>query len=132
MTDVRSKGFASRNVSIREKEADSINASSSSENDKQEADGSVNDNASQRSNEHCHGESETFNDNRIEDSRIPSSVSSMELQTYKTLTPLLPAADDRVEETPPASIFVIEVDVNHVNSVTDTMDEESIESKEKG
>ncbi|XP_076674251.1 adenosine receptor A2b isoform X2 [Andrena cerasifolii] len=132
VTDVRSKGLASRNVSIREKEADSINASSSSENDKQEVDGSVNDNASQRSNEHCYGESETFNDNRIEESRGLSSVSSMELQTYKTLTPLLPAEDDRVEETPPASIFVIEVDVNHVNSVIDTMDEESIESKEKG
>ncbi|XP_011867075.1 PREDICTED: adenosine receptor A2b-like isoform X2 [Vollenhovia emeryi] len=42
--------------------------------------------------------------------------SSMELQTYKSLAPLLPAEEDRVEETPPASIFVIEADVvNHVS-----------------
>lgn len=42
--------------------------------------------------------------------------SSMELQTYKSLAPLLPAEEDRVEETPPASIFVIEADVvNHAS-----------------
>ncbi|KAL0118811.1 hypothetical protein PUN28_009463 [Cardiocondyla obscurior] len=41
---------------------------------------------------------------------------SMELQTYKSLAPLLPAEEDRVEETPPASIFVIEADVvNHAD-----------------
>lgn len=39
---------------------------------------------------------------------------SMELQTYKSLLPLLPAQEDRIEETPPASIFMIDVDVlNH-------------------
>ena len=42
--------------------------------------------------------------------------SSMELQTYKSLAPLLPAEEDRIEETPPASIFVIEADVvNHAS-----------------
>lgn len=40
-------------------------------------------------------------------------TTSMELQTYKSLAPLLPAEEGRVEETPPASIFVIEADVNH-------------------
>lgn len=40
---------------------------------------------------------------------------SMELQTYKSLVPLLPAEEDHVEETPPASIFVIEADVNLMN-----------------
>lgn len=40
--------------------------------------------------------------------------SSMELQTYKLLAPLLPAEEHSVEETPPVSTFVIEVDVvNH-------------------
>lgn len=40
---------------------------------------------------------------------------SMELQTYKSLLPLLPAQEDQIEETPPASIFMIEVDVlNHM------------------
>ncbi|EFN60975.1 Adenosine receptor A2b [Camponotus floridanus] len=39
---------------------------------------------------------------------------SMELQTYKSLLPLLPAQEDRIEETPPGSIFMIDVDVlNH-------------------
>ncbi|XP_012536943.1 adenosine receptor A2b isoform X2 [Monomorium pharaonis] len=43
-------------------------------------------------------------------------ISSMELQTYKSLAPLLPAEENRVEETPPASIFVIEADVvNHAS-----------------
>lgn len=42
--------------------------------------------------------------------------SSMELQTYKSLAPLLPAEENYVEETPPASIFVIEADVvNHAD-----------------
>ncbi|XP_067211124.1 adenosine receptor A2b-like isoform X2 [Linepithema humile] len=39
---------------------------------------------------------------------------SMELQTYKLLASLLPAEEHSVEETPPVSTFVIEVDVvNH-------------------
>lgn len=37
--------------------------------------------------------------------------SSMELQTHKSLAPLLYAEGNHVEETPPASIFVIEADV---------------------
>jgi len=42
------------------------------------------------------------------------TVSPMELQTYKSLVPLLPAEEGCIEETPPASIFVIEADVvNH-------------------
>lgn len=42
--------------------------------------------------------------------------SSMELQTYRSLAPLLPAEENRVEETPPSSIFVIEADVvNHAS-----------------
>ncbi|XP_011340162.1 adenosine receptor A2b isoform X2 [Ooceraea biroi] len=42
------------------------------------------------------------------------TASPMELKTYKSLAPLLPAEEDCVEETPPASIFVIEADVvNH-------------------
>lgn len=42
--------------------------------------------------------------------------SSMELQTYKSLAPLLPAEENHVEETPPASIIVIEADVvNHAS-----------------
>lgn len=48
------------------------------------------------------------------DASVRAVSSSMELQTYKSLLPLLPAQEDRVEETPPASIFMIEVDVlNH-------------------
>ncbi|XP_014479841.1 PREDICTED: adenosine receptor A2b-like isoform X2 [Dinoponera quadriceps] len=43
-------------------------------------------------------------------------TSSMELQTYKSLAPLLPAEEGHVEETPPASIFVIEADVNQATS----------------
>lgn len=46
--------------------------------------------------------------------------------------PLLPAEVDHVEETPPASIFVIEVDVNHVESVHEKLDEELMENKDKG
>lgn len=42
------------------------------------------------------------------------TASPMELQTYKSLATLLPAEEDCVEETPPASIFVIEAEVvNH-------------------
>jgi hypothetical protein len=40
--------------------------------------------------------------------------SGMELQTYKLLASLLPAEEHNIEETPPVSTFVIEVDVvNH-------------------
>ncbi|XP_053988738.1 adenosine receptor A2b-like isoform X2 [Hylaeus anthracinus] len=121
VTDVRAKGFSSapRNVSIREKETANENGSSSSQSDKQEADDCLNDNSSQ---------------NRIDSnlSGAPSRESLMELQTYKTMAPLIPAEVDRVEETPPSSIFVIEADVNRVDSILDKMDEESIESKDKG
>lgn len=45
------------------------------------------------------------------------TVSPIELKTYKSLVPLLPAEENCVEETPPASIFVIEADVvNHTAS----------------
>ncbi|XP_011168551.1 adenosine receptor A2b isoform X2 [Solenopsis invicta] len=50
------------------------------------------------------------------DDATARGISSMELQTYKSLVPLLPAEEDHVEETPPASIFVIEADVvNHAS-----------------
>ncbi|XP_076160363.1 adenosine receptor A2b isoform X1 [Ptiloglossa arizonensis] len=134
VSDVRVKGSFStpRNISIREKE--SGNASSSSQSDKQEIDGCPNDNASQNSNENHGSDSDNYTNNRIDSSlsRAPSRVSLMELQTSKPLVPLLPAEIDHVEETPPASIFVIEVDVNHIDSVREKVDEESIESKEKG
>ncbi|KZC09710.1 PREDICTED: adenosine receptor A2b-like [Dufourea novaeangliae] len=130
VTDVRLKPSSTpRNVSIREKEAS--NASSSSQSDKQEVDDCNNDNASQNSNENHRSESDSYANNRI-DSKVPSSVSSMELQTYKPLVPLLPAEIDHLEETPPASIFVIEVDVNRVDSVREMMDEESMECTDKG
>ncbi|XP_076653753.1 adenosine receptor A2b isoform X1 [Halictus rubicundus] len=133
VTDVRSKlPTLSRNASIRENEANE--ASSSSQSDKQEEDGCSNDNASQNSNEEHRSESENCANNRIDSSllRAPSCVSSMELQIYKPMVPLLPAEIDRVEETPPASIFVIEVDVNHVDSVREATDEGSIERKDEG
>lgn len=47
------------------------------------------------------------------DGHVARQTTSMELQTYKSLMPLLPAEEDRVEETPPTSIFVIAADVNH-------------------
>jgi len=50
------------------------------------------------------------------DDAIDCGISSMELQTYKSLAPLLPAEENHIEETPPASIFVIEADVvNHAS-----------------
>ncbi|XP_029171232.1 adenosine receptor A2b-like isoform X2 [Nylanderia fulva] len=50
----------------------------------------------------------------VSDPSVRGISPSMELQTYKSLIPLLPAQEDRIEETPPASIFMIEVDVlNH-------------------
>lgn len=53
---------------------------------------------------------------RKDDANDCEISSSMELQTYKSLAPLLPAEEDHVEETPPASIFVIEADVvNHAS-----------------
>ncbi|KAL6264829.1 hypothetical protein P5V15_004924 [Pogonomyrmex californicus] len=53
---------------------------------------------------------------RNDDATDRGISSSLELQTYKSLVPLLPAEEDRVEETPPASIFVIEADVvNHAS-----------------
>lgn len=53
---------------------------------------------------------------RADDATDHGISSSMELQTYKSLAPLLPAEEDRIEETPPASIFVIEADVvNHAS-----------------
>ncbi|XP_076627577.1 adenosine receptor A2b isoform X1 [Colletes latitarsis] len=136
VTDVRMKrcSFAPRNVSIREKEMDNIHESSSSQSDKQDVDGLPNENASKHSNENRDYESDNCSNNRIDSclSRAPSRVSLMELQTYKSLAPLLPAEIDHVEETPPASIFVIEVDVNHVDSVREKVNEESVESKDKG
>lgn len=127
MTDVRSRGslYAARNVSFREKDAG--NASSSSHSDRQEVD-----NVSQNSAELQKNENDSIENSRI-DSRVTRStnVTSMELQTYKPLMPLLPAEVDHVEETPPASIFVIEVDVNHIVSVHETMDEELMEASDK-
>lgn len=124
VTDVKSKGsFSSpRNVTIRENDAGNTSSSSS---DRQE-----NDNASQNSNDLQRNESDNFENDRI-NSRSPR-VTSLELQTYKPLMPLLPAEVDHVEETPPASIFVIEVDVNHVESVHEKLDEELMENKDKG
>ncbi|XP_060812444.1 adenosine receptor A2b-like [Bombus pascuorum] len=124
VTDVKSKGsFSSpRNVTIRENDAGNTSSSSS---DRQE-----NDNASQNSNDLQRNESDHFENDRI-NSRSPR-VTSLELQTYKPLMPLLPAEVDHVEETPPASIFVIEVDVNHVESVHEKLDEELMENKDKG
>ncbi|CAL7947595.1 unnamed protein product [Xylocopa violacea] len=126
VTDVRSKASltVARNVSIREKEVE--NVSSSSPSDKQEVD-----NVSPNSNELHRNGSDSFGSRKI-DSRSSSRMTSMELQIYKPLMPLLPAEVDHVEETPPASIFVIEVDVNHVDSVHENMDEELAESKDKG
>ncbi|XP_034182717.1 adenosine receptor A2b [Osmia lignaria lignaria] len=133
VTDVKLKGSSStpRNVSIREKELCSTNGSSSSQSDKQEVDVSVNDNRDQNGGEFHRNESDSFRNNRI-DSKTSPHISSIELQTYKPLMPLLPAEIDHVEETPPASIFVIEVDVNHIDSVHENMDEEVMENKDKG
>lgn len=116
-----------RNISIRDKEIG--NASSSSQSDKQEGD-----NVSQNSNEFQRNESDKFENNRIDSniSRSSSHITSMELQTYKPLMPLLPAEIDHIEETPPASIFVIEVDVNHMESVHKKLNEELTENKDKG
>lgn len=116
-----------RNISIRDKETG--NASSSSQSDKQEGD-----NVSQNSNKFQRNESDKFENNRIDSniSRSSSHITSMELQTYKPLMPLLPAEIDHVEETPPASIFVIEVDVNHMESVHKKLNEELTENKDKG
>ncbi|KAG6800130.1 adenosine receptor A2b [Apis mellifera caucasica] len=128
VTDVRSKGLSvSRDISIRDKETG--NASSSSQSDKQE-----DDNMSQNSNEFQRNESDKFENNRIDSniSKSSSHITSMELQTYKPLMPLLPAEIDNVEETPPASIFVIEVDVNHMESVHKKVNEELTENKDKG
>ncbi|KAK9303625.1 hypothetical protein QLX08_004730 [Tetragonisca angustula] len=127
VTDMKSRVSFSipRNVSVREKNVG--NASSSSSN-KQE-----NDNASQNSNELQQNESDNFGNIKIDSSVSRSShITSMELQTYKPLIPLLPAEVDHVEETPPASIFVIEVDVNHVESVHEKLGEELTENKDKG
>ncbi|XP_033329877.2 adenosine receptor A2b isoform X1 [Megalopta genalis] len=137
VTDVRCKPTAmSRNASIREKEvmSEANDGSSSSHSDKQEADGCSNDNVSQNSNEDRRSESDNYVNDRIDSSlsRAPSCVSSMELQTYKPMMPLLTAEINRVEETPPASIFVIEVDVNHVDSVREITDEGTIERKDEG
>lgn len=52
----------------------------------------------------------------VNDTEKAAHTSSIELQTYKSLAPLLPAEEGRVEETPPASIFVIEADVNQATS----------------
>ncbi|XP_011141533.1 adenosine receptor A2b isoform X2 [Harpegnathos saltator] len=52
----------------------------------------------------------------VNDAEKATHTSSIELQTYKSLAPLLPAEEDHVEETPPASIFVIEADVNQATS----------------
>ncbi|XP_033184037.1 adenosine receptor A2b [Bombus vancouverensis nearcticus] len=124
VTDVRSRGsFSSpRNVTIRENDVANTSSSSS---DRQE-----NDNASQNSNDLQRNESDNFGNDRITP-RSPR-ITSLELQTYKPLMPLLPAEVDHVEETPPASIFVIEVDVNHVESVHEKLDEELMENKDKG
>ncbi|CAK9821995.1 Adenosine receptor A2b [Anthophora retusa] len=133
VTDVKLKGSltAGRSISFQEKEVG--NTSSSSQSDKQEIEGCVNDSASQNSNELQRNESDSLGNNRIDSSvSKTSSCIAMELQTYKPLMPLLPAEVDNVEETPPASIFVIEVDVNHVDSVHETMDEELTESKDNG
>ena len=61
-----------------------------------------------------------------------SSSQSDKQEVDVSLMPLLPAEIDHVEETPPASIFVIEVDVNHIDSVHENMDEEVMENKDKG
>lgn len=135
VTDVRSKGFpsASRNVSLRENQVPANGSSSSqnSQSDKPEAEVSGSDDTS-RSNENRRNESDNSTNNKIEVLESPTNAASMELQIYKPFLPLLPAEMDRVEETPPASIFVIEVDVNHVEFTPDTTEEESTESKEKG
>lgn len=57
---------------------------------------------------------ESANDeiNRDDDKTVQSS--SIELQTYKSLATLLPAEEDRIDETPPATIF--KADVNHTTS----------------
>lgn len=65
-------------------------------------------------------EEESASDSEIVDRKDDATdrgiSSSMELQTYKSLAPLLPAEENHVEETPPASIFVIEADVvNHAS-----------------
>lgn len=52
----------------------------------------------------------------VNDTEEAVHTSSIELQTYKSLAPLLPAEESRIEETPPASIFVIEADVNQATS----------------
>lgn len=52
----------------------------------------------------------------VNDAEKAAHTSSIELQTYKSLAPLLPAEEGHVEETPPASIFVIEADVNQATS----------------
>ncbi|OAD53737.1 Adenosine receptor A2b [Eufriesea mexicana] len=129
VTDVRSKGSfsVSRNVSIQEKEAGNVSSSSHSE--KQEID-----NTSQYSNELQRNESDNSRSTKVDSnaSKSSSHVTSMELQIHKPLMPLLPAEVDHIEETPPSSIFVIEVDVNHVESVHEKLDEDLMESKDKG
>ncbi|XP_077267315.1 adenosine receptor A2b isoform X1 [Temnothorax americanus] len=53
---------------------------------------------------------------RNDDETDRGSSTSLELRTYRSLAPLLPAEENHVEETPPASIFVIEADVvNHAS-----------------
>ncbi|XP_017882495.1 adenosine receptor A2b-like [Ceratina calcarata] len=131
VTDVRSKGpySVSRNVSIREKKEEVGNASSSSQSDKQDMD-----NVSRNSSELQRNENDRDYENKLDVTiaRSSSRVTSMELQIYKPLMPLLPAEVDHVEETPPASIFVIEVDVNHIDSIHEKLDEELTESKDNG
>lgn len=57
---------------------------------------------------------EVVSDGDILDGATDRGTSSMELQTCKLLASLLPAEEHSVEETPPVSTFVIEVDVvNH-------------------
>ncbi|XP_003705802.2 adenosine receptor A2b [Megachile rotundata] len=134
VTDVKLRGSYStpRKVSIREKELCNANASSSSHSDKPEVDDCANDNTTQDDEFRRNG-SDNFKIKTIDSSLsiTPSHISSIELQTYKPLMPLLPAEVDHVEETPPSSIFVIEVDVNHVDSVHESMDELT-ENKDKG
>lgn len=122
---IRAPGPLTRPGSIQEKREANLTASGSSQAEKQ----GEGDNAGENSNEHpCRNVSRSVT--RTEPppaglSRTPSAISSsMELQTYKPLMPLLPAEIDRLEETPPASIFVIEADVNPIDSPRDRISPE--------
>ncbi|KAG7198859.1 hypothetical protein KM043_015686 [Ampulex compressa] len=64
-------------------------------------------------------------------STAKDDITSMELQIYRPLMPLLPTEIDRLEETPPASIFVIHADVNRMEYREIVMSEDKMDQEER-